>query len=72
MKRMNIKTYIANMYIPIGSYISIRKALMQAGIVTVADLCKKPRRSFHEYLTSREKICKPSKIFWQRTVCGQE
>lgn len=41
MKRMNIKTDIANMYIPIGSYISIRKALMQAGLVTVADLCRK-------------------------------
>ena len=33
MKRMNVKTYISNTYIPIGSYMVIRKALMQAGIV---------------------------------------
>lgn len=38
---MNIKTYIADMYIPTGSYMVIRKALMQAGIVTVEDLCRK-------------------------------
>lgn len=41
MKRMNVKTYISNTYIPIGSYMVIRKALMQAGIVTVEDLCRK-------------------------------
>ena len=55
MKRINIKTYIANMYIPIGSYISIRKALMQAGIVTVADLCKKTEEELSRELASRQR-----------------
>lgn len=41
MKRMNVKTYISNTYIPTGSYMVIRKALMQAGIVTIEDLCRK-------------------------------
>lgn len=41
MKRMNVKTYIADLYIPIGSYITVRRALMRAGIATVEDLCRK-------------------------------
>ena len=41
MKRINIKKYFSNTYIPIGSYMVIRKALMKAGIVTIEDLCRK-------------------------------
>lgn len=41
MKRINVKKYISNTYIPIGSYMVIRKALIQAGIVTIEDLCRK-------------------------------
>ena len=41
MKRMNVKSHIADLYIPIGSHITVRRALMRSGIATVEDLCRK-------------------------------
>mgnify|MGYP000360546499 CR=1 FL=1 len=59
---MNVKTHISIMNITIGSpYMVIRKALVQADIVTVTieNCAGKPKKSFQAFPLSKERTYRP-------------